>query len=482
MFDGAVDAFADGHDGARGLLEATQTALEGGEAGCRELALFATDGFAHPLSYLLLYGVIAPDDVATELTTNSFEFDLDSEGTNLKQVNRGKNTVLVDRNHHGALVHHPPEFRDNTGRKNPVVGLDATGRERLWTLALGQQIQTEDIHETPRERRAFLRDVLNLQIVQTTPHVKTYSGSTDSKNFDGDVELVREIADRYGSAQLRRDTLTASTKPGVITTKKVRTEIEDRIEDDVGAIDHYGNVTGSNALAEHNIAAVLGCRHFGDHAAEKWAALAGEEVTRVGHGADLDYQSPTANTFLQHMREDQTMQAILRFGRDEEGAIVFAHTAALRDDLPVVGDGAVVRAFSENTQAVARAAKAHRDHTFTVGDLVDEVDCSRRTVRRALNEFAELGYLKKRETQTGVANQFGELQEPGVGEADLPDLETPVEPGDDPDNTPLEQSNTGFVWVVGRTNRSEPQPGRVRSHLPAPNGGDRADQASAPPG
>lgn len=176
------------------------------------------------------------------------------------------------------------------------------------------------------------------------------------------------------------------------------------------------------------------------------------------------------------------MQAILRFGRDEEGAIVFAHTAALRDDLPVVGDGAVVRAFSENTQAVARAAKAHRDHTFTVGDLVDEVDCSRRTVRRALNEFAELGYLKKRETQTGVANQFGELQEPGVGEADLPDLETPVEPGDDPDNTPLEQSNTGFVWVVGRTNRSEPQPGRVRSHLPAPNGGDRADQASAPPG
>ena len=105
----------------------------------------------------------------------------------------------------------------------------------------------------------------------------------------------------------------------MITTKKARTEIEERIENDVAAVDHYGNVTGSNALGELNVRAVLGCRHFGDAVVEKWAALAGETVERSGHGSDLEYGSETANTFLKHMREDQTLQAILRFGRDKEG-------------------------------------------------------------------------------------------------------------------------------------------------------------------
>ena len=36
------------------------------------------------------------------------------------------------------------------------------------------------------------------------------------------------------------------------------------------------------------------------------------------------------------MREDQTLQAILRFGRDKESVVVFAHTSALAESLPVV--------------------------------------------------------------------------------------------------------------------------------------------------
>ena len=36
------------------------------------------------------------------------------------------------------------------------------------------------------------------------------------------------------------------------------------------------------------------------------------------------------------MREDQALQAILWFSRDKEGAVVFAHTSALAESLPVV--------------------------------------------------------------------------------------------------------------------------------------------------
>ena len=64
-----------------------------------------------------------------------------------------------------------------------------------------------------------------------------------------------------------------------------------------------------SSLGELNLGAVLGCRHFGDAVVEKWAALAGETVQRSGKGSDLKYGSETANTFLKHMREDQTLQA-----------------------------------------------------------------------------------------------------------------------------------------------------------------------------
>ena len=165
-------------DGAAELVQATLTAVEGGEDGCRELAIHARDGYAHPKAYLLLYGTIADDDAATELTTDAFGFDLDSDnGTNVKQVRLGRNAVLVDRNHHGALIHEPPEFTARNGQRNSVIGLDATDREHLWELAIGQNVERRDIHETPRARREFIQQTLNLQVVQTTPHTKTYETS-----------------------------------------------------------------------------------------------------------------------------------------------------------------------------------------------------------------------------------------------------------------------------------------------------------------
>jgi hypothetical protein len=500
MVERAVDAFCEGHESAAGLLSAARTALAGGENGCRELAAHARDGYAHPLAHLLLHGTIADGESATEIQTKAFDFDPDgdTEGTNLKSVQRDRETVLVDRNHQGATVRNPPAFREGDW-PNPVVGLDATGRAGLWELAAGCEVEERDIHDSARERRAFLRDVLNLRVVQTSPHTKTYSGNASKKNLDGDVALVEEVSGEYAATQLRRDTVTATSKSGIITTKKVRKEIEDRIEDEIAAIDHYGNITGSNALGELNLGIVLGCRHFGDAVVEKWAAFAGESIAEhTDHGADLDYGSETANTFLKHMREDQTLQAILRFGRDKEGAVVFAHTSALAESLPVVNEGGVIKAFSQSKKEVARAAKQFRGREFTGTDVFEreDVTCSRRSVQRALNELADAGYLAKQVTKDGITNEFrASGQEPGVGEAELPDLDAPFAPTggpasgsageggppNHPDDTLSSVSSTGFVWVVGSMTEGSESSRRQRSAratLPAP---EEADSA-APPG
>src|SRR5699024_8953074 len=124
------------------------------------------------------------------------------------------------------------------------------------------EVEARDIHDSARERRAFLRDVLNLQVVQTSPHTKTYSGSPNGKNLDGDVALTEEVSKEYAATQLRRDTVTATSKPGVITTKKVRKEIENRIEDDVAGVDNYGKITGTNERGASQLRRVFGCRHL----------------------------------------------------------------------------------------------------------------------------------------------------------------------------------------------------------------------------
>jgi hypothetical protein len=467
--------FADRRGGVVGVLDAAREALVGGEEGCRALALHARDGYAHPDAHLLLYGQIADGDDTETVHTESYTFAGEEE-TNLKRAALDGSTILVDRNQHGAAIHDPPEFVANDGSDNPVIGLDATANRRLWSRALGEPVDIADIHGSDGARREFLRDVLNLQVVQTTPHVNTYSGSTASKNFDADAALVREVSEEYRQASqtLRTDTLTQTTAPGVITTKKVREELEDRISDDVSAIDHYGNVTGSNALDECNLGVVLGARHYGDAHVEKWAAYAGEEVTRSGHGTDLSYGSQTADAILRHMREDETMQAVLRFGRDEEGAIVFAHTAALREDLPVVGEGAVVQAHSSSAKAVAEAASEFRSGQFTAGDVADKVDCSRRTVRRVLARFTDLGYLDRTETQNGAANEYRMRDDPGAADVQLPEVKAPGD--DDPADSPLYQYYTWSVRVEGGETGVSGYSGRAGPTLPAPE-----EVAAGPP-
>jgi hypothetical protein len=328
-----------------------------------------------------------------------------------------------------------------------------------------------------RERREFLREVYGLQMVQTSPHANSYEGDPSGKNFDDDVELVQEVGEQYADV--------IGESPAVLTTKVVENSLEDRLNGVASAMGHFGDLKGSNALADHRLAVLLGCQHYGDQVVERWAALAGEEATRTGHGMALDYNSRIGNTVLNHMREDQVMQAALRFGRDSDGALVFAHTGALRDDLPVVADGEVVRTFSRQAQAIAAAAgdlaTLPRFTTSDVRERVDGFDPSRRTVRRVLSELAEFGYLEKTKTQNGVADQYSVEADPGAADIELPDVETRAgtdDPGQDP-------SEVYYTWSV-RVAPGDPTPAEHRQvrevQLPAPETGGGDGVASAPPG
>ena len=119
------------------------------------------------------------------------------------------------------------------------------------------------------------------------------------------------------------------------------------------------------------------------------------------------------------------MQAALRFGRDPEidDSVVVAHTAALREDLPVVAEGDVVKTYSAGEKRVAEAV-AYLRGSFTTADvrerLVGEPDP--RSVRRQLAALVEAGHLDRTETPNGVATQFSDPEAPGAGQVELPSV------------------------------------------------------------
>jgi len=458
----AAEAVREGSDVARTTVAAATTALRGGRDGCRRLAAWADDGYAHPEAHHLLRGVITPTDAdsddpgARRIHTDNWAFDPSAtDGTVLDVVettDRGR--TVVDRNDHGALLHTPPARTAGNGEEVALVGLDATGRAELWANALGEDVTLADIHDTPAERAEFLLEALDLRVIQAAERPRYYSGDPTTKDTDGDAALLEAIADEYSGIDApRRRGEAAETvgKPAAITTKGVRNLLEDdpRLDDVVDAWENYGNVTGANDLGHHRLAAVLGCQHYGDDAIERFCAIGGREVDTSregGRGAALGYDDELADAYLKHMSEDQTMQAILRFARGDSGATVVARTSTLRDDLPVLGDAQVVETWSDTATAIAREYR-RLGGEFTAADVRDAVDVGPRQVRRVLAELVDAGYLRRVSSREGVASTYERAGDPGAGEVDLPDRADAVDAGAEPGRCP---TNQYYTWNVPR--------------------------------
>ena len=457
LLDRALDAVQDGSTDAPAAVDAALSAVRGGREGCRRLAAWADDGYAHPDAHHLLTADITPtgdaadDDQALadarRIHTDSWAFDdAATDGTTLDYVETGeKSTVVADRNDHGAILHTPPSRDAGGGGEVPIVGLDATGRAELWQTALGEPVRTADVHTTPEQRAEFLESALSLRVIQASDLPRPYEGDPASKDTDGDVSLLEGLADEYSGIEAPRsrdDAVDAVGKPAAITTKGVREVLESdsRLDDVVAEWENYGNITGANDLGDHRLAAILGSQHYGDDAIERFCALAGEEVDTDrsgGRGAALDYDSDLANTYLKHMRDDQTMQAILRFARGGSGATVVARTSALRADLPVIGRGQVVETWSDTATKIARRYR-RLGGEFTVADVATAVDVTKRQVRRVLGELVEAGYLRRVSEADGQASTFepAAASQPGAGEVELPERSEAVaaEPGRSPHN------------------------------------------------
>jgi len=265
-----------------------------------------------------------------------------------------------------------------------VIGLDGTPSWRMWNIVLGCGVGANEILEhkqilSDNDRREYVRDVLSLNVIRTTPDAKHYSGGK-YVGPEKEKALIEAVCAKHRDA------------PALITTKAAETQYENvGALNGVGHYDHYGNIKGSNKYGQSRVGIVIGSQLYGYDYVEEWAAFLGEKTNADGKGMNLTF-SEFGDEVLNHMRELEVAQAIMRFGRDTNGATVYAHTAAIPDWIPISAKGRVSNRGPGYRQVVRALSELQRASTDDVATH-SEVTIKNRQVGRVLDKLEEEGQI-----------------------------------------------------------------------------------------
>jgi len=366
-FEDYTDLIENRHDGGRRadalawFLEDEDDAIDTAES------LVFDDDSAHAAAPLAAFAILAGEDLG-----NGFETaDLQDIGAATFDRETGQVSLLQ-----------PPSLDYTSG----VVALDGTPTKRMWELSLGVSLSLRSVL-TDAERTEYISEVLNLNLVRTTDAVKPYN-SADHVTVEQDAALLEGIADAHGE---RPSVITSSTAEGAYDSAGVL--------DLVDETKHYGNVLGSNEFKETRLGAVIGSNHYGDRFIKKWGAYADEAVERNAEkGAGLSYTG-FGDRVLTHMREHDTLQAAMRFGRDGNGAVVYVHTDTLPDWVPIADEGRVLTTWSDGMRQVVDAAADLEEWTTAEIAAHPDVNIGERQVRAHLTTLTEEHDVVDRETE-----------------------------------------------------------------------------------
>jgi len=321
---------------------------------------------------------------------------------------------VFDRENNEVHILNPP----NLGYASGVIALDGTPTKELWELSPGTRLNHRQVL-ADGERQEYLSEGLGLNIVQITDAVKPYNNDRNV-NVEKDAALLEEIADQYGrlvgGVISTQTALTEYDAAGVLTFAPETQEVTDGPAEKVN---WHGNVLGSNEFKETRLGAVIGSNHYGDRFIERWGAYAGEAVERNGEkGKALSY-GEFGDKVLTHMRKHNTLQAVMRFGRDGNGATIYVATDTLPDWVPVAGEGRVIKPWSQGTEEVLTAVEDLDE--FRTPEVADHpaVSIGQRQVFNVLNQLADRGYLNREADGRGYTwrddgihriNDYGEVE------------------------------------------------------------------------
>lgn len=285
-----------------------------------------------------------------------------------------------------------------------VVGLDGTPIVEMWELVMSKDMKRISLLEEA-EKQEYLKNVLSLELVQTTENWNAYQGG-DGVAPTVDIPVIETVGQLEGK------------KPGVITSKEGFKQYEPHgLDSFVTKTEHYGNLKGSNDFETVRLGIVLGNPHPGDDVIEKWCALAGRSAERregtVGKDTNYGY---FGNRVLEGLVHNEVLQAAMRFGRKDEagekGATVYIHTSALPEWVEPEKRLVSVDPWQSKEDGMRQVIEAIYDlddwqnQEWKTGDVAERVDISKRYTREHLKTLVEHGYLDSWQGGRGKAYHF----------------------------------------------------------------------------
>lgn len=399
------------------------------------------DESAYAITPIAVYTVLASDDLG-----NGFEYtEIDDLGVGV--LNRAVGEI--------SILQTP-----GLDYASSVVALDGTPTKRMWELALGEQLTHRPVLKD-EERAEYISDALNLNLVRTTEYIKPYNPkpeyAEDRIAVEKDAALLDAIVEKHDQRPALITTTTALNeydKADVIDLDRTADPGDRVIDGPVDRVKWYGNVLGSNEFDDTRLGVVIGSNHYGDGFIKKWGAYAGQAVERNDEkGSDLSY-GRFGDKVLLHMREHDTLQAAMRFGRDGNGAVVYVHTDTVPEWVPLAGEGRVVTTWSDGMKAVLQALGDLGE--ATTAEIVEHptVDLSRQQVFNHLETLRERGVLdREQDDEDGrrvVWSDDGLHRLNEHGDVDL----DPVELGEIDDDEAIRQLARTSVYTWEFTNRA----------------------------
>lgn len=268
-----------------------------------------------------------------------------------------------------------PDFEES----NSVVALDGTPVKRMWNAATG--ITWHESRVVPRgEMGHYLHNVMGTEVVQTGSGSKPYhSGQWVTGDIDGATLLSAEV--KFGE------------KPGVITTKKVLRDVYTNIEDISDGTLNFARVKSNNQFAPKEVGVVLGTPHPGDDYLKRWGALMGHSIQGTSSPGQARQYGPLGDEILEHFRENQVLQSVLRFGRDKnKSATVFVNHEAYPDW--ITAKRVKPKFLGKKRRQAIRTLRESSD-PLTTGEIAAQSGVSKTTVRDTVADMKDEGFVEE---------------------------------------------------------------------------------------
>jgi hypothetical protein len=296
-------------------------------------------------------------------------------------------TAVTNPKDESLTVLNPPTL---TGAKS-VIALDGTPTVEKWRLMLGDDLRHHPVL-SDEEKTSYLRDTLGIRVIQTTDAANHYSGRS---GISVTPELDSVLFEAVGACE--------NVRPALITSRSAKRKYQEHgLSELIEDTEHYGNLKGSNKFGATRVGIVAGSTHYGDDYIKKWAALAGESTSRVEStkGMDLDFGA-YGNRILHGMRENEVLQAMMRFGRDAGGATVYVHTAALPEWVERDEYVSEIWPWPDGMCEVLEAIAEIGESEWRTKEIAERVSVTSEQTRAHLHTLARFGYISYRSEGRG---------------------------------------------------------------------------------